>query len=183
VLLLSCAGVFSIGGGESIEIMRQSAPWAVFPKPVARVTIPILTNDRDGARRAVAMLGLALVVIALGLGLRFVGRELGLPAGLVKYGGSVLWATMVFFLVAALRPRLPRPRLALVAMVIAVGVELIRLVHTPWLDAFRLTLTGALLLGRIFSLWNLVAYAAGIVLGVAVDLIVCVIASEATRPP
>jgi len=76
---------------------------------------------------------------------------------------------MVLFLVAALRPRLPRPRLAMVAMAIAVAVELIRLVHTPWLDHFRLTLTGALLLGRIFSLWNLVAYAAGIVLGVVVD--------------
>jgi len=115
------------------------------------------------------MLGLALAVIALGLSLRFFGRELGLPAAVVKYGGSALWAAMVLFLVAALLPRLSRPRLALIAMTIAVAVELIRLVHTPWLDDFRLTLAGALLLGRIFSLWNLVAYAAGIVLGVVVD--------------
>jgi hypothetical protein len=54
-------------------------------------------------------------------------------------------------------------------MAVAVAVELIRLVHTPWLDDFRLTLAGALLLGRIFSLWNLVAYAAGIVLGAVAD--------------
>jgi hypothetical protein len=120
-------------------------------------------------RRAMTMLALALAVIALGLCLRFFGRGLGLPSGSVKYGGSVLWATMVLFLVAALRPRLSRLRLAVVAMAIAVVVELIRLVHTPWLDRFRLTLAGALLLGRIFSLWNLVAYAAGILLGVAVD--------------
>jgi hypothetical protein len=33
----------------------------------------------------------------------------------------------------------------LIAAVIAVGVELIRLVHAPWLDAFRLITTGALL--------------------------------------
>jgi hypothetical protein len=32
-----------------------------------------------------------------------------------------------------------------IAAVIAVGVELIRLVHAPWLDAFRLITTGALL--------------------------------------
>ncbi len=115
------------------------------------------------------MLGLALAVIALGLSLRLFGRGLGLPAGVVKYGGSVLWATMVLFLIAAVRPRLSRPHYALIAMAIAIVVELIRLVHTPWLDAFRLTLAGALLLGRIFSLWNLVAYAAGIALGVAVD--------------
>jgi Protein of unknown function (DUF2809) len=115
------------------------------------------------------MLGLALAVIALGLSLRFVGRGLGLPAGIVKYGGSALWAAMVLFLVAALLPRLSRPQLAPIAMAVAVAVELIRLVHTPWLDDFRLTLAGALLLGRIFSLWNLVAYAAGIVLGAVVD--------------
>jgi hypothetical protein len=54
-------------------------------------------------------------------------------------------------------------------MVIAAVVELIRLVHTPWLDDFRLTLAGALLLGRIFSVWNIVAYAAGILLGMMVD--------------
>ena len=123
-------------------------------------------------RRIGIKLGLALVVIALGLGVRFFGRGLGLPIGIVKYGGSVLWATMVFFLVAALLPRLPRPRLAQIAMGIAVGVELVRLVHAPWLDAFRLTLAGALLLGQIFSVWNLLAYAVGILLGVVVDQVI-----------
>jgi hypothetical protein len=115
------------------------------------------------------MLGGALAMIALGLLLRFDGPRFGLPAPLVKYGGSVLWGTMVLFLVGALRPRLARRRVLAIAMAIAVVVELFRLVHTPWLDDFRLTLAGALLLGRIFSVWNIVAYAAGILLGVAVD--------------
>ena len=121
------------------------------------------------AARAATMLGLALAVVALGLLLRFGGPHLSLPAPLVKYGGSVLWGTMVLFLVAALRPRLAPQRVAALAMVIAAVVELIRLVHTPWLDDFRLTLAGALLLGRIFSVWNIVAYAAGILLGMMVD--------------
>jgi hypothetical protein len=108
-------------------------------------------------------------MIALGLLLRFYGVALGVPALVVKYGGSVLWGTMVLFLVAGLCPRLSRERVAVTAMAIAVVVELIRLVHMPWLDDFRLTLAGALLLGRIFSLWNIVAYAAGIALGVMVD--------------
>jgi Protein of unknown function (DUF2809) len=149
-----------------------------FERAVARMTVSIPSSGegsvpadaRDAAaRRAITMLALALAVIVLGLALRFFGREVGLPAGIVKYGGSVLWATMVLFLVAALCPRRSRPHLALIAMAIAVGVEMIRLVHAPWLDDFRLTLAGALLLGRIFSLWNLVAYAAGIALGVAID--------------
>ena len=112
---------------------------------------------------------LALVVIACGLPLRWYGFPLGLPAFVVKYGGSLLWATMVFLLVGALLPLMTRSRLAAIAMAIAVGVEFSRLVHVPWLDAFRLTIAGALLLGRIFSLWNLVAYAVGIGLGVWID--------------
>src|SRR5882757_3442677 len=90
---------------------------------------------------------LALVVIVCGLSLRWYGFPLGLPAFIVKYGGSLLWATMVFLLVGVLLPRLSRSQLAALAMVIAVVVEFSRLVHTPWLDAFRLTTAGALLLG------------------------------------
>ena len=112
---------------------------------------------------------MALAVIACGLSLRWYGFPLGLPAFVVKYGGSLLWATMVFLLVGILRPQRTRSQLAATAMVIALVVELSRLVHTPGLDAFRLTTAGALLLGRIFSLWNLVAYAIGIALGVWID--------------
>ncbi|RXH36917.1 MULTISPECIES: DUF2809 domain-containing protein [Bradyrhizobium] len=112
---------------------------------------------------------LALLAIACGLSLRWYGFSLGLPAFAVKYGGSLLWATMVFLLAGVLLPRLTRTRIAAVAAIIAVVVEFSRLVHAPWLDAFRLTTAGALLLGRIFSLWNLVAYAVGIAVAVWID--------------
>lgn len=120
-------------------------------------------------RKMLIRAGLALVVIACGLSLRLYGLPLGLPAFVVKYGGSLLWATMVFLLVGVLLPRQTPSQLAAIAVAIAVVVEFSRLVHTPWLDAFRLTTPGALLLGRIFSLWNLVAYVAGIVVGVWLD--------------
>jgi hypothetical protein len=87
----------------------------------------------------------------------------------VKYGGSLLWAAMVFFLVALAASSLKRPGIALIAASIAIGVELFRLVHAPWLDAFRLTIAGALLLGRVFSPWNMLAYAIGIVLAMLLD--------------
>lgn len=115
---------------------------------------------------------LVLVVIVCGLSLRWYGFPLGLPAFVVKYGGSLLWATMVFLLVGVLLPRLTRTQIAAVAALIALAVESSRLVHAPWLDAFRLTTAGALLLGRIFSLWNLVAYAVGIAFGVWIDRLV-----------
>jgi hypothetical protein len=112
---------------------------------------------------------LCLSIIAAGLALRGLGLGLGLPAFAVKYGGSTLWGTMVFFPVAIAASTLSRPMIALTAAVIAVGVELFRLVHTPWLDAFRLTLAGALLLGRIFSPWDILAYGVGITLGALLD--------------
>lgn len=57
-------------------------------------------------RTSLIRAGLALAVIACGLSLRWYGFPLGLPAFVVKYGGSLLWATMVFLLVGVLLPRL-----------------------------------------------------------------------------
>ncbi|GJE16727.1 DUF2809 domain-containing protein [Methylobacterium marchantiae] len=111
-------------------------------------------------------LAATVVVVGVGLTLRLV--PLGLPMGVVKYGGSALWAAMVYGLVATCLPE-KRGRILVVAGAIAVAVELFRLVHTPWLDSFRLTLAGALLLGRIFSIWNLVAYAAGLAAAALAD--------------
>lgn len=105
--------------------------------------------------------------IALGLALRL--THVGLPFLVVKYGGSVLWALMIYWIVTALRPRWPIGRGALAAAAIATAVELFKLYQAPGLDAFRRTLIGALLLGRVFSLWDLVAYAAAIVTGGFVD--------------
>lgn len=74
-------------------------------------------------RTSLVRAGLALVVIACGLSLRWYGFPLGLPAFVVKYGGSLLWATMVFVLVGVLLPRLSRMQLAAIAAAIAVVVE------------------------------------------------------------
>jgi hypothetical protein len=125
----------------------------------------------DRASRAASLIRacLCLAIIVSGLGLRGFGLGLGLPAFFVKYGGSVLWGTMVFFLVAMAASNLSRRRIALISAAIAICVELFRLVHAPWLDAFRLTLAGALLLGRIFSAWDMLAYGVGIVLGMLLD--------------
>jgi hypothetical protein len=56
------------------------------------------------------------------------------------------------------------------AAVVAVAVEFLRLYHTPWLDDFRTTTAGALLLGRIFSVFNITAYLAGIAAAWQIDI-------------
>ncbi len=117
-------------------------------------------------RRLVA----AVAVIVAGLVLRGFGYEIGLPFNVVKYGGSILWGSMVFLLIAAAMGRRSLVAMATFAIVVAVAVEFSRLYQTPWLDEFRLTLAGRLLLGRVFSLWNILAYAAGIGLAMAIGI-------------
>jgi hypothetical protein len=125
------------------------------------------TRERNPA--AAMRTCLCLSITVCGLALRKFGLGLGLPFHLVKYGGSILWGAMVFFLLAIAASRLSRPRIVLIAAAIAIRVELFRLVHTPWLDDFRLTSAGALLLGRVFSVWNMLAYGVGIAFAMWLD--------------
>jgi hypothetical protein len=126
-----------------------------------------MAETRPRSRRV--MIVFCLAIIIAGLLLRRFGPGLGLPFIIVKYGGSLLWGTMVYALLAVIAMRRPAAQLAGLAALIALSVELFRLYHTPWLDAFRLTTPGALLLGRVFSPWNLVAYGVGIGLGWGAD--------------
>jgi hypothetical protein len=99
------------------------------------------------------------VVIAAGLIARYPGL---LPWPIAKWSGSILWAAMVYLLVAIAAPCAALNTRLAVALSIAVAVEFSRLTSVPWLDDFRRSTLGALTLGRIFSPWNLVAYAIGI---------------------
>jgi hypothetical protein len=128
-----------------------------------------LTREPVVGPALIVRAGLCLLIVVSGLALRGFGFSLGLSAVVVKYGGSLLWAAMVFFLVAIVASHSSRLSVALISASIAVAVELFRLVHAPWLDAFRLTLPGALLLGRIFSPWNMLAYGVGVALAVWLD--------------
>ncbi len=70
---------------------------------------------------------------------------------------------MILSLVAAARPaRFGLIACVLAASFIAIGSEVFRLYHAPSLDMFRHTLAGALLLGSVFSVWNMLDYEIGI---------------------
>ncbi|SHM87904.1 ribosomal maturation YjgA family protein [Roseibium suaedae] len=121
------------------------------------------------SRQMATRLVLAGIVIALGLALRLLGYRIGLPFLVVKYGGSVLWGMMVFWLVGAVLAGRGLRLVVIASGLLAIAVELIRLYHTPWLDDFRATFFGALLLGRVFSLWNILAYLIGIALALGLE--------------
>jgi hypothetical protein len=112
-------------------------------------------------------LALLLVTIAAGLAVRFV--PLGLPAFVVKYAGSMLWALMIYWVVSTLLPSRGLLMVVLLSGALATAVEFFKLYHSPSMDAFRLTLPGIVLLGKYFSVWDIVAYWIAICAGAAVD--------------
>ena len=116
-------------------------------------------------------MALSLVLMAVtmitGLVVRFV--HFGLPPVVVKYGGSMLWALMIYWIVSTLLPSVRLCSVALLTAGITTAVEFFKLFHAPALDAFRLTIPGILLLGRFFSAWDILAYWIAIVAGVLLD--------------
>lgn len=108
-------------------------------------------------------------VIAGGVLIRGYGRGFKIPAFYVKYGGSVLWAAMIYFLVALLLRTRPQRQVLVVAALVCALVEALKLAHTPALDVFRMTRAGIWLLGKVFSRWNFLAYAVGLALALGLD--------------
>ena len=123
--------------------------------------------DQKTIRRSVICAVLLLITIPIGLAVRFL--LLHLPWVLYKYLGSTLWAIALYWLLATLLPKLRPQTLAAVAITIATLLELTRLIPIAPIDAFRLTLFGKVLLGRYFSLKNIVAYILAIALTATLD--------------
>src|SRR5664279_1098997 len=91
---------------------------------------------------------LCFATIVAGIVVRF--APLGLPAVVVKYGGSMLWALMIYWIVSTVLGRWRVETAVLSAGMIATAVEFFKLYRSPGMDAFRLTLPGILVLGKYF---------------------------------
>lgn len=115
------------------------------------------------------MLSLALIfgTVAAGLVVRF--AALGLPRFAVKYGGSMLWALMIYWIISTLLRSSTILRVALLSAFVTSAIESFKLYRSPGMDAFRLTVPGMLVLGRFFSPFDIVAYMAAIVVGAFLD--------------
>jgi len=105
-----------------------------------------------------------LVIATMGAGLLLRFAPLGLPALVVKYGGSTMWALTIYWVLAVLLARWQPWRVLVVAGVIATAVEFFKLYRSPEVDVFRLTLPG-----RYFSVWDIAAYWVAIGVGGLVD--------------
>lgn len=105
--------------------------------------------------------------MALGLWTR--SRHAWVPGWAARHAGDALWASCAYCTFAFLVPTAGRSRLALAAFGLASVVEVSQLWQAPWLDRFRSTTAGALLLGRGFDWWDFPRYAAGVVFALLLD--------------
>jgi len=81
-----------------------------------------------------------------------------------SFGGAIYEIFWMLFLVA-LFPKL-RPAIAAISVFVATSIlEFLQLWHPAWLEAFRSTLLGRLLLGTTFNLWDFPYYVLGCFLG------------------
>lgn len=135
-------------------------------------------------RSRVRLVGLACLTVVLGLGSRKLGAHL--PRFVADYAGDALYATLVFFLVAFVRPSAPRFGLAVAAFAFSCLVEVSQLSDATVLVMARSTVLGRLVLGTTFVWSDIPLYALGAGLGAVVDLGLfkgATPASSGQRPP
>jgi hypothetical protein len=102
----------------------------------------------------------------MGAGLLWRARVFPLPRAAEKYGGDLLWALMILFLVRAISPRLSWRISGVAALGFCWAVEFSQLYRAAWIESVRHTRLGHLVLGAVFNWPDLLAYAAGVALGV-----------------
>lgn len=117
--------------------------------------------------RTYAFIGVALV-IPLGLGSKtYTGPA---QAWVDGYSGDILYELAWMFLIAGLWPAIFKARqgitrLALGVFAVTASFEFLQLWQPAWLQAWRATLAGKLILGTTFVVWDFVYYALGCVIG------------------
>ena len=112
---------------------------------------------------------LTFATMALGL---FVRKMLWayLPYCINVWIGDFIWATMLYFACTTVFYHKTIQWRAVLMVVGCCFVETSQLWHTEWLDAFRHTTFGGLLLGHGFLWSDIVANIGGILLGIGVSL-------------
>lgn len=114
-----------------------------------------------------ARMALLAITVAVGLGSRRLGSSL--PDFLVSYAGDTSWALALYLFLGLILPRWRTGRLAALALLLSLLVEVSQLYHAPWMDSIRQTAVGGLILGFGFLWSDLVCYATGVGLGVALE--------------
>lgn len=120
-------------------------------------------------RNRLLYLILTIIVIILGL----LSRKIeNLPEIISLYSGDILWALMIFLIIAFIFNKKSTIFTISWAIIFSYSIEISQLYHEPWIDAMRNTTLGGLILGFGFLWSDLVCYTIGIVIGMVIDIII-----------
>lgn len=114
------------------------------------------------------LLYLILTIIVMILGL--LSRKIsGLPKIIELYSGDILWALMVFLIIAFIFNKKSTIFTISWAIIFSYSVEISQLYHAPWIDSIRNTTLGGLILGFGFLWSDLICYTIGIIIGIIIE--------------
>ena len=120
-------------------------------------------------RNRLLYLILTIIVMILGLLSR---RIENLPEIISLYSGDILWALMIFLIIAFIFNKKSTIFTISWAIIFSYSTEISQLYHAPWIDDIRNTTLGGLILGFGFLWSDLVCYTIGIVIGIVIDIII-----------
>jgi hypothetical protein len=110
---------------------------------------------------------LTVVLIVFALYLRSIWKYL--PYSINFWIGDFLWAVMLYCASMAIFAPSNKYRMTIVLVVFCWIIECSQAWHEPWLDAFRNTTIGGLLLGHGFLWSDILAYTAGVLVAYWMD--------------
>lgn len=114
------------------------------------------------------LLYLILTIIVMILGL--LSRKIsGLPKIIELYSGDILWALMIFLIIAFIFNKKSTIFIISWAIIFSYSIEISQLYHAPWIDAIRNTTLGGLILGFGFLWSDLICYTIGIIIGIIIE--------------
>ena len=114
------------------------------------------------------LLYLILTIIVMILGL--LSRKIeNLPEIISSYSGDILWALMVFLIIAFIFNKKSTIFTISWEIIFSYSIEISQLYHAPWIDAIRNTTLGGLILGFGFLWSDLVCYTIGIIIGIIIE--------------
>jgi len=129
-------------------------------------------------RRRNPLVQIILIALACPLGIGSRRFAQCLPGFIAAYAGDTLWALAAFLGIGLILPRASTQTTAMLAMAFSVAIELSQLYHAPWINSIRHTTLGGLILGFDFVWSDLICYAVGVGLGVAIEIIGGIVRGE-----
>jgi len=118
-------------------------------------------------RNRVLYVFLVIATIAIGLA----SRANFSPAFIKAYAGDILYALMVYFILAFLFPRKSSLKIALLCVLSCYAIEFSQLYQADWINEIRNTRLGGLILGYGFLWSDLLSYLAGALAGLGMELL------------